>query len=271
MADAAPGPLVLWRRLAGAQVRSQLQYRLSFALYTAGQFLASFVDFLALAVLFTKVDALGGWSVAEVALLYGLTGIAFNVCDLAIGAADSISLKIRDGSFDGYLIRPAPALLQLSADGFALRRAGKVLQALIVFGLAVRLLDLTWDVRRVALVLVAIACGVAIYAAVWTATASIAFWVIDAREIGNAFTYGGNFLANQPLSIYAAWLRAFAVYVLPIAFAAYLPATLILDKPLPPGIPAAAPYLTPLVAAAAVAGAAWIWRVSLRRYRSTGS
>ena len=53
----------IYLRLIGARIRGQLQYRLSFALYTIGQFLASFLDLVAILVLFHNVRALGGWTV----------------------------------------------------------------------------------------------------------------------------------------------------------------------------------------------------------------
>ena len=37
-----------------------------------------------------------------------------------------------------------------------------------------------------------------IYAAVWVALATIAFWIVDAIEVVNAFTYGGSFLSAVP-------------------------------------------------------------------------
>ena len=74
--------LRLYRRLVGARVRSQLQYRASFALDALGMFLITFLDFGAILVIFSNVPELGGWSVAEVALLYGIGGIAFALTDM---------------------------------------------------------------------------------------------------------------------------------------------------------------------------------------------
>ena len=47
--------LALYRRLVGAQVRSQLQYRLSFGLDTVGSFVIAFLDFLAVLIIFSNV------------------------------------------------------------------------------------------------------------------------------------------------------------------------------------------------------------------------
>ena len=46
-----------------------------------------------------------------------------------------------------------------------------------------------------------------IYGAVWVALATIAFWIVDAIEFVNAFTYGGSFLSQYPIGIFGRWLR----------------------------------------------------------------
>ena len=65
--------LALYVRLVSARVRAQWQYRASFALDVVGVFLVTFLDFIAILVIFDNVPQLGGWSVQEVALLYGIT------------------------------------------------------------------------------------------------------------------------------------------------------------------------------------------------------
>ena len=65
--------LGIYRRLIGARIRAQLQYRLSFALNLVGNALITFLDFAAILIVFGQVDALGGWTVGEVAVLYGIS------------------------------------------------------------------------------------------------------------------------------------------------------------------------------------------------------
>jgi hypothetical protein len=67
------------------------------------------------------------------ALLYATASMALGVADLFTGSIERVGERIRTGSFDGYLIRPVPAFLQTAADGFALRRLGRPLQAASLF------------------------------------------------------------------------------------------------------------------------------------------
>ena len=83
----------LYGRLIAARVRAQLQYRTSFAIETVGVFLVSFLDFVAILIMFSNVPQLGAWSVSEVALLYALATLSFAFTDLLIGHLDTVFEK----------------------------------------------------------------------------------------------------------------------------------------------------------------------------------
>jgi ABC-2 type transport system permease protein len=266
-------PLVLLRlyaRLVGARARSQLQYRLSFALELLATTLIVFLDFVMILVLFAHVDALAGWTIEEVALLYGIACIAFAIADLVVGHLDLFPTMIRDGTFDLLLVRPLSTLFQVVTTEFALRRLGKALQGLVVLLVAVARLDVDWTIGRAAMIPVAVLAGAVIYGAVWVALATIAFWIVDAMEFVNAFTYGGNFLSQYPINLFAAWLRGLVVFVIPVAFVAYFPALYVVDKPDPLGLPEALRFASPAVAVVASVAAGLVWRGAVRHYRSAG-
>jgi len=262
--------VVLWRRLIGAQVRSQLQYRASFALDLAGAFLISFIDFMAVLVIFHNVHRLGTWSVREVALLYALSSISFALTDLAIGHLDQFPQKIRDGNFDILLVRPRSTLFQVIASDFQLRRLGKAIQGLLVLVYALAALDLHWSIGRGVMLVLSIPAAIVIFSSVWVVGGCLAFWTTDGGEFTNAFTYGGNFLAQYPVDILGTWLRRFLAYLVPLAFVSYFPALYLLDKPDPLGLPAFLEIASPLVAVGAAVVAGLVWRSAVRHYRSAG-
>ena len=261
----------IYRRIVGSRIRAQLQYRLSFALTVTGNLLLSSLDFAAILVLFGQVDALGEWSVAEVALLYGVSCVSFALTDIAVGQLDQLPRMIREGEFDQILVRPLGSLLQVVSADIALRHLGRLLQGLVVLTVALTQVDVDWSAARVAMLAIAILAGSAIFAGIWVAFSSISFWLIDSQEVSNAFTYGGNFTAQYPVNIFGRWLRRLVVFVIPVAFVSYFPCLFILDKPDELGLPRALQFASPLVALA-TGGAAWIiWRTAVRRYRSVGS
>ena len=260
----------IYLRLVGGRVRSQLEYRLSAALQLVGAVLVTAADFIAIAVIFANVPQLAGWTVAEVALLFGLATIAFALTDVAIGHLDLLPQMIREGTFDQILVRPLPSLFQLIASDFAVRRLGKALQGIAVLAYALVSLDVDWTIGRVLAIPLAIAAGAVIYGAVWVALATITFWIVDAIEVVNAFTYGGSFLSQYPIGVFARWLRGLVVFVVPLAFVAYFPALYVLDKDDTLDLPEGLQYASPFVAVLAVLVAAAVWRNAVRHYRSAG-
>lgn len=262
--------LALYARLVRARVRAQLQYRTSFALDTLGMFVITFLDFVAILVIFHNVPRLAEWSVAEVALLYAVSAVSFSLTDLVIGHLDLFPRLIRDGNFDLVLIRPRGTLFQVVTADFQLRRLGKAAQGLVVLTFALATLDISWTPDRVAMLVLMIPAGALIFGAVWVAVICIAFWTVEGREAANAFTYGGQFLSQYPINIYDRWLRGFLAYVVPMAFIAYFPSLYVLGKADPLGLPPWIQVLSPVVAVAAAAVAGLVWRFGVRHYQSAG-
>jgi ABC-2 type transport system permease protein len=252
-------------------VRADAQYRLSFVLYLTSQALVACFDLAVILVLFTNVTTLAGWTRDEVLLLYAFTGIAFGLADTFVSEVEISARHIREGTFDGFLIRPVGPLVQLCAREFALRRIGRLLQPLVVLVLVLPRIEVDWDPLRLLLVPVTIVSGTVIFGAIWVATSSIVFWTVGSGEVANSFTYGGNLLTQYPVDAFGAWLQRLVVFVVPVAFVSYLPAAWILDKPVVLGLPSWTGVLTPVVAAAAALVARVVWRTAIRRYRSTGS
>jgi ABC-2 type transport system permease protein len=260
----------IWRRLVGARIRADWQYRTSFVLFTFSQFVAGFLDIVAVVVLFTNVDRLAGWSVAEVAFLYGTASLAFSLGDVFVSEVEYVAHHIRQGSFDRFLLRPVGPLLLLCCQEFAFRRAGRIFQSSLVLAIAVTQVDVAWDLARVAMVVQMVLVGFVIFSGIWVIGSSIAFWAVEAKEVANSFTYGGNFIAHYPMEIFSGWLRRLSTIV-PLAFVSYYPALWVLGREDPNGSPAWLRFAGPLAAAAVVLAARAVWASGIRHYRSTGS
>ena len=265
------GSLRAYRMIAAMWIRSTMAYRVSFAITAFVNFAATAFDFLAILLMFSQVDRLGGYSLAEIALLYGCTSTSFGLADLAIGSMDRLGRRVRDGTLDTLLVRPAPVLAQVAADRFALRRLGRVTQGLMILGYALLALDISWTPAKVLLMPVMLLSGAAIFCAVFVGGAAFQFVAQDASEVQNSFTYGGNTLLQYPPTVFAKDLVRAVTFVLPLAFVNWLPALYVLGRPYPLDLPHWVAFLPPLVAAGCCALAGAAWRVGLRSYRSTGS
>ncbi|MFI8945012.1 ABC transporter permease [Streptomyces sp. NPDC053750] len=260
-----------YRLIAAMWIRSTMAYRASFAMTTFGNFAATALDFVAILLMFTRVDALGGWSLGEVAFLYGVSGVCFGLADLAVGSMERLGRRVRDGTLDTLLVRPAPVLAQVAADRFALRRLGRLMQGVLVLGYALTVVDVDWTAAKLLLMPVMLLSGAGIFCAVFVAAAAFQFVAQDASEVSNAFTYGGTTMLQYPPTVFALDLVRGVTFVVPLAFVNWLPASYVLGRPYPLDLPEWVAFAPPLVAVACCALAGWAWRAGLRSYRSTGS
>lgn len=261
----------VYARIVGSRIRSQLAYPRSFALDVFGQALAQAGELVVILAVFSQVDALGGFARDEVLLMYALSGIAFGLADMLVGQLDELPTWIRTGTFDVLLTRPLSTFLQLLTSDVQLRRLGR---ALVSAGVLVVVLvqgEVVVTPLVVALLVVTPLTGAVIIGSVWVATCAVSFWIVEGRELANAFTYGSTITTAYPITIFAPWLRTLFCFLVPGAFVAYYPTLAILGRPDPLGLPAALPYLTPLVAVAVAGIAALVWRAGVRRYTGTGS
>ncbi|MFD0026181.1 ABC transporter permease [Streptomyces sp. NPDC058382] len=257
--------------IAAMWLRSTMAYRASFVMTAVGNFVATAFDFVAILLMFSHVDVLGGYTLPEIALLYGASGTAFGLADLVMGSMDRLGRRVRDGTLDTLLVRPVPVLAQVAADRFALRRLGRITQGLLVLGYALLTLDIEWTVSKVAMMPLMLLSGAAIFAAVFAAGAGFQFFAQDAAEVQSSFTYGGSTMLQYPPTVFAKDLVRGVTFVVPLAFVNWLPALYVLGREYPLGLPHWVAFLPPLVAVVCWAAAGLAWRAGLRAYRSTGS
>jgi ABC-2 type transport system permease protein len=260
-----------YRMIAAMWMRSTMAYRASFVMTTFANFAVTGLDFVAILLMFSRVDTLGGWPLPEVAFLYGLSSVAFGLADLAIGSMERLGQRVRDGTLDTLLVRPAPVLAQVAADRFGLRRLGRITQGALVLGYALATVDIDWSPLKVLLMPVMVVSGAGIFCAVFVAGAAFQFVAQDASEVQNAFTYGGQTLLQYPPTVFGKEMVRGVTFVLPLAFVNWLPAAYVLGRPIPLGLPQWVAFLSPLVAVGCCALAGVAWRAGLRSYRSTGS
>jgi len=265
--------VAIYLRLVQARVRAQWQYRASLLLQMVGSFFLSFADLLVVLIIFAHLPVLAGWSLGEVAFLYGTSYVTFQLTDIAVGQLDELPQLIISGQFDLLLIRPISTLMQAVTTDFALRRLGSLLQGLVALGLAFSLVRIHWSAVKLAVLLSMPLAGMGIFIGVWVMGVTSTFWLLYTREVLNAFTYGGNQLTTYPLNVYAGWMRRLFiyVYVIPLAFVNYFPALYVLDKTDPLGARGFVRFLGLPVAVAVLLLARAVWGVGVRHYRSTGS
>ena len=261
----------LYFLLLRAQMRSQGIYRVSFALDAASAALITLAEFAAFALVLPRFGSLSGWTLGEVALLYGMAELSFVIMDLLFGGFDNLSTHIRTGSFSTFLLRPAPLPLQVFGSDFALRRLSRVMLAAGILAYGLTHTSIPWTPGNALLLLSSMTGMIAFFGGLFVIGGTVTFWTVDNVEAMNVLTYGGRTLISYPMDIYGQMLRKTFTYVIPAAFLSYFPVLHLLRLPLPDNLPNWAAYLSPLMGSLMLTAAFTFWKVGVSRYQGTGN
>jgi ABC-2 type transport system permease protein len=261
----------IYGALAGAYVRSRMQYPLSFwprVLISLG---ADLVPLLLIGILFTRFPTIQGWEWQEIALLYGLSQLSFGLMRCFGWQIDHLGDLIASGEFDSFLIRPLPPLFHLIAARFEILEIGRVIAGGVILAVATVSVGVPLTPANLAVTLGAVVGGAMILFSLSLIVATFSFWHTRSGKLQDLVLASGREFANYPLTIFPTGIRWLLTLALPLALITYYPAQRLLGHN-------ETGALLPLLSIAALPVgilALWlasrIWHVGLQHYQSTGS
>lgn len=245
----------------------RLAYKADFFVSVATTLVATFFGVALVFLLFRRAPEIAGWSFDEILFLYG-----FGLIPMAMFNVVSVNLYyfgqvyIVEGKFDRVLLRPVHSLFQVMSEQFRLEALadGAVGLGLVIW--AGERLGFVWTLKALALGLLGIVCGTAIYLGVFLLLTTVSFWVEDRvgiiPPVYNMLTFG-----RYPLDIYNPFIRFLLSWVVPFGFAAFYPSAKLLGH----HEHDTAFLWLPAVAAVSVGVAVLAWNQGVKNYSSTGS
>lgn len=247
-------------------LKSQMQYRFSFGVSILGQFVVSFTAFLGLAFLFTRFQAIGGFTYEEVLLCYATMLMSFAVGECFGRGFDRFPNMIGNGEFDRMLVRPRYPIYQILFSNMDFSRMGRLLQALIVLVYAVSVIDIVWTWDMVLTLTLMIVFGAILFGLLFFLGAAVSFFTIESLEILNVFTDGGYEFGRYPFSIYGRPILKFLTFMVPLALVQYYPLLYLTGRDTNIYY-----MILPVFSILFVIPCYLLWRIGLYKYRSTGS
>ena len=249
-------------------LKSQMQYRVSFWLLSAGQFFVPLSVFAGLYFLFERFGNIKGWSFFEVALCFSVVHMAFSISECFARGFDSFSGLVSTGEFDRVLVRPRSTIVQIMGSKFEFTRIGRLLQSVGVLIWALFNLAINWNITRVITLVLMVISGVFIFAGIFILAATLCFWTIQGIEVANIFTDGGREMSQYPLNIYKKWVTRFFTFVIPFGCINYFPLMYVLGRVKDNQI---LYMLSPLYGILFIVPCLFVWKFGVMHYKSTGS
>jgi ABC-2 type transport system permease protein len=248
-----------------AKVR--LAYKADFFIAIGTSFTATLLGFGFVLVLFSKIPSLKGWSFYELLFLYGFSLIPlgfFNV--LSINLYQFGETYIIQGKFDRILLRPIHSMFQVLFEAFRLESSQESVTGLFVVVYCSHKLRLEWRIEDIALAVIMVFCGAAIYVSTFLILTTVSFFFEDkigvVPPVYNMLAFG-----RYPLSIYNVFLQFLLSWIIPFAFASFYPAVRFLGRK----EFAHYYYFVPVVAVGFFGLALVMWHAGERNYSSTGT
>lgn len=248
------------------QLKAQMQYRASFVFMLFGHFTMAFSALLSVYFMFTRFHAVEGFTFQEVLLCFATVVMSFSLTECFSRGFDTFATLIGNGEFDRIMVRPRGLIFQVLASKVEFTRLGRLVQAALVLAYAIPASGVAWTGEKVVTLILMIISGYLVFTCLYVIYAALCFFSTEGLEFMNIFTDGGKEFGQYPLSIYGKRVLQFFTFVVPLALVQYYPFLTLIDR-------APSPLLrwTPLLAIFFMLPTCLIWRIGVRRFKSTGS
>lgn len=256
----------LYLNFIALNLKSQMQYKISFFLTTFGQFITAFTAFFGLYFIFSRVNAVDDFTFGQVLLCFAVVMTAFSLGEMIGGGLAVFPRMLGNGEFDRVLVRPRNIILQILMPNMDFSRLGILVQAVIVLCYAIPISGIDWTWEKIVTLCLMLLCGGALFFGLFLINAACSFFTIEGIEFMNIFTYGARQFGRYPFSVYGNGVLKFLTFVIPLALIQYYPLLYLLDRERNMLF-----MFLPVVALLFLIPCYAFFRFGLSRYKSTGS
>lgn len=251
---------------------SRMQYRVDSLVATLAVFLREATSIIVIYLALIEFDQINNWNVNEMLFLFSLLFLTYGIVVVLFADLRDFSCMIREGRFDRLMVRPRGLLFQLISNNADILAAfGHGTLGILLFLLSAGRVGIEWNLVRALYYIAAIIGGVLIQGGVFIFFSALSFYFVETNSIRDIFYWNMRKFAGYPISIYHKVIQGIMIYVVPFAFVNYFPAQFMLRKPDMEAYPQIYMYLSPVVGVVIYLLAYGFWRISVKRYTSTGN
>jgi ABC-2 type transport system permease protein len=245
------------RALVGTSVRSAMAERGAFFMRVILMAVNNAIFFTFWIVLLSRVPRIRGYTLGDVALLYGIVAVANGVAVFVAGGAQYLARMIHDGELDALIAQPKPTLLYAVGLRSQPSGLGDVVSGLVMIALSGRVTML-----GIPVVLAAGIAGAVVLISTAVLMHSAAFWLGRTESASRQLYEVTLMFSLYPDTLFTGPIRGLLYTVIPAGFVGYLPAELI-------RVPTAWTAMAIAGGVVAYVGVAvWVFERGLRAYSS---
>lgn len=212
------------------QLKSSLEYRLSFILTSLSQVGVFFTYYFIIIALFQKFNNIKGFTLYEVLLCFSIINFGFSFNETFFKGIDKFEKFIIDGSLDRLFLRPRGILFQIICSKVDFVKIARIIQSLIIFFIAIINLNIEFNFTNVLLLIEMLISSVTLFFGLFVLMASYCFVTIHGLEVKNVLTDGGKHMAQYPIGIFKKGFIFIFTFIIPYASVNYYPLLYLLGK-----------------------------------------
>ena len=253
-------------------VRGRMQYRVDSLVATLAVFVRESTNIVVIYLTLLKFDSINQWNINEMLFLFSILFLTYAIVVALFADLRDFSCMIREGRFDRLMVRPRGLLFQLilnNADVLAV--AGHGMLGVILFFVSAGRVGIQWNLVTILYYVSAIIGGVLIQGGIFIFFSALSFYFVETGSIREIFYWNMRKFAGYPISIYSKAIQIIMIYVVPFAFVNYFPAQFLLRKEDMELYNEVYMYIAPVVGVFIYILAYIFWRISVKRYTSTGN
>ena len=168
-------------------------------------------------ILFHLRDDIGGFSMREVMLFWGLSASTYGLSHLLFARAFSLPELIINGKLDSYLVLPKNVLLGVITSATNASSIGDLLYGLLIIFI------FAFSVERLFLFLLFTVTGAVILTAFALLMGSLSFWFVRAEMFGNQMVNSVINFSTYPDGIFKGAARFILYNIIPVGMSIYHP------------------------------------------------
>ncbi|MGI8406803.1 MAG: ABC transporter permease [Thermomicrobiales bacterium] len=261
---------VCWS-LVLASIRGEMQYRFNFLIEVAFGLVYQSLGFVLIVTILGQFEPIGGWTLRDVTLLYAIRTMGQAIWALSFSGMLGIDEIIQQGEYDRMLIRPMPVMLQLMFGSFRVAVFGDLLGGVTLLTIALAISDVDWGPAKMAFLIAAMLGSAALVGAFQLGPAAMTFRFLSSSTLRAFFENLFAQFSGYPLNIFERKARSILTFIVPIAFVAWVPGAVLLDRTDSLPFPAWVAWCSPLFGVVVLVAAWWLFQRESRQYQSSGT
>lgn len=174
-------------------------------------------------ILFSLKDEIGGYTIKEVILLWGIAAGVFGISHILFYKAFELPDLIINGKLDTFLVQPKNVFLSVISSDTSVSAIGDLIYAYIcffIYGFSIK--------NFILFTLFSITGGI-ILTAFTSVAGSLCFWITKGDILSDSLTNIMINFATYPGTIFKTGIKLILYTVIPVGIANYLPVDIILN------------------------------------------